>query len=32
MTATFIPTVLPGDPAPVVTAPAPIDTGHRKEI
>ena len=27
MTATFIPTVLPGDPAPVVTAPAPIDTG-----
>lgn len=27
MSATFIPTVLPGDPAPVVAAPAPIQTG-----
>lgn len=27
MTATFIPTVLPGDPPPVVAAPTPIDTG-----
>ncbi|WP_294275751.1 head completion/stabilization protein [uncultured Sphingomonas sp.] len=27
MTTTFIPTVLPGDPAPVVTPPAAIQTG-----